>query len=106
MIKRKFGEALKSKIHEGQVNEVLCVRSSATNLCSLISAIYELEMPTFGGNASHRARLPAVWRSLFSRVVHELARRGDPVRFRNPLCRPGVDPKRPQDGSRGLFCTD
>ena len=49
MIKRKFGEALKSKSYEGQVNEVLC-KVIAHNICCLISAIYELglEMPQFG----------------------------------------------------------
>ena len=48
MIKRKFGEALKSKSYEGQVNEVLC-KVIAHNICCLISAIYELglEMPHF-----------------------------------------------------------
>jgi transposase len=48
MIKRKFGESLKSKSYQGQVNEVLC-KVVAHNLCCLISAIYELglEMPQF-----------------------------------------------------------
>jgi hypothetical protein len=49
MIKRKFGEALKCKSYEGQVNEVLC-KVICHNLCCLISAIHELglEMPMFG----------------------------------------------------------
>jgi transposase len=45
MIKRKFGEALKSKSYEGQVNEVLC-KVICHNLCCLISAVHELELPT------------------------------------------------------------
>lgn len=49
MIKRKFGEALRSKSYEGQVNEVLC-KVIGHSICCLISAMYELglEQPTFG----------------------------------------------------------
>jgi hypothetical protein len=49
MIKRKFGEALKSKSYEGQVNEVLC-KVVCHNICCLISAMHELNIqrPTFG----------------------------------------------------------
>jgi hypothetical protein len=48
MIKRKFGESLKSKSYEGQVNEVLC-KVICHNLCCLVSAVHELglEMPQF-----------------------------------------------------------
>jgi len=50
MIKRKFGESLKSKSYDGQANEVLC-KVICHNLVCLISAIYEigLEAPQFGG---------------------------------------------------------
>jgi transposase len=41
MIKRKFGEDLKSKSYEGQVNDVLC-KVICHNLCCVISAVYEL----------------------------------------------------------------
>lgn len=41
MIKRKFGDSLRSKSEVGQVNEVLC-KVIAHNLCCLISAIHEL----------------------------------------------------------------
>jgi hypothetical protein len=53
MIKRKFGEALKSKSYEGQVNEVLC-KVICHNLCCLISAVYELGLavPQFGHAAN------------------------------------------------------
>jgi len=49
MIKRKFGEALKPKSYEGQVNEVLC-KVIAHNLCCLITAVHELglAMPQTG----------------------------------------------------------
>ena len=43
MIKRKFGEALKSKSYEGQVNKVLC-KVIAHNLCCPITAMYELRL--------------------------------------------------------------
>jgi transposase len=45
MIKRKFGESLKSKSETGQVNEVLC-KVIAHNLAVVISAIYELGLET------------------------------------------------------------
>jgi transposase len=41
MIKRKFGERLRSKSHTAQVNEVLC-KVLAHNICCLIQSIYEL----------------------------------------------------------------
>ncbi len=49
MIKRKFGESLKSKSFEGQVNEVLC-KVICHNIVVVISAIHELglEVPQFG----------------------------------------------------------
>jgi hypothetical protein len=37
-------EALKSKSYEGQVNEVLC-KVVCHNLCCVISAVHELELP-------------------------------------------------------------
>ncbi len=48
MIKRKFGDSLRSKSDTGMMNEVLC-KVIAHNLCCLISAIHEmgLEMPRF-----------------------------------------------------------
>jgi transposase len=48
MIKRKFGDSLRSKSTTGQVNEVLC-KVIAHNLCCLIAAIHEigLEAPVF-----------------------------------------------------------
>lgn len=52
MIKRKFGDSLRSKSDTGQMNEVLC-KVIAHNLCCLIAAIYELglEMPEFAAAA-------------------------------------------------------
>jgi transposase len=49
MIKRKFGDSLRSKSDVGQINEVLA-KVIAHNLCVIIASIYELglEMPTFG----------------------------------------------------------
>lgn len=41
MIKRKFGEKLRSKSHTAQVNEVLC-KILAHNLCCVIQSMYEL----------------------------------------------------------------
>ena len=41
MIKRKFGERLRSKHKTAQVNEVLC-KILCHNLCSLVQSIYEL----------------------------------------------------------------
>jgi transposase len=50
MIKAKFGDALRSKSDEGQVNEVLC-KVIAHNLCVLIACMYELglQVPSFAG---------------------------------------------------------
>jgi transposase len=44
MIKRKFGDSLRSKSDTGQVNEVLC-KVIAHNLCVLIACIHELGLP-------------------------------------------------------------
>ena len=41
MIKRKFGERLRSKTEAAQINEVLC-KVLCHNICCLISSIYEL----------------------------------------------------------------
>jgi transposase len=50
MIKGKFGDSVKSKVWDGQVNEVL-LKVLAHNICCLIAAIYELGInPTFGQN--------------------------------------------------------
>jgi transposase len=48
MIKRKFGDSLRSKSDRGQINEVLC-KVIAHNLCVLIACIHELgiEDPVF-----------------------------------------------------------
>ncbi len=48
MIKRKFGDSLRSKSETGQMNEVLC-KVIAHNLCVLIASIHELglQMPNF-----------------------------------------------------------
>ncbi len=48
MIKRKFGDSLRSKSDVGQMNEVLC-KVVAHNLCVLIASIHELglDVPTF-----------------------------------------------------------
>lgn len=48
MIKRKFGDNLRSKSDEGQMNEVLC-KVIAHNLCVLIACIHEmgLDVPEF-----------------------------------------------------------
>ena len=43
MIKRKFGERLRSKTETAQKNEVLC-KILAHNLCCLIQSIYELNI--------------------------------------------------------------
>lgn len=53
MIKRKFGDSLRSKSPVGQVNEVLC-KVIAHNLCVLIASIHELglETPSFGASAA------------------------------------------------------
>ena len=49
MIKRKFGDSLRSKSEVGQMNEILC-KVIAHNLCVLIASVHELglAMPTFG----------------------------------------------------------
>ena len=48
MVKRKFGDALRSKTADAMVNEALA-KLLAHNLCCLISAWYELNIdPTFG----------------------------------------------------------
>ena len=41
MIKAKFGDAVRSKSDEGQVNEVLC-KVLCRNICVLIQSIHEL----------------------------------------------------------------
>ena len=41
MIKGKFGDAVRSKSTEGQVNEVLC-KVLCHNICVLIQSIHEL----------------------------------------------------------------
>ncbi|HEX8176634.1 MAG TPA: transposase [Pyrinomonadaceae bacterium] len=41
MIKRKFGERLRSKTHTAQVNEVLC-KVLCHNLCCVVQSMYEL----------------------------------------------------------------
>lgn len=47
MIKRKFGERLRSKTDTAQVNEVLC-KILCHNVCCLTQPIYELGVePTF-----------------------------------------------------------
>lgn len=48
MIKRKFGDSLRSKSEVGQYNEILC-KVVAHNICVLIACIFEtgLEMPAF-----------------------------------------------------------
>lgn len=53
MIKRKFGDSLRSKSDTGQMNEVLC-KVIAHNLCCLIAAIHEIGLgePPFGPTAT------------------------------------------------------
>ena len=41
MIKRKFGERLRTRTPEARVNEVLC-KILCHNLCCLVQSIYEL----------------------------------------------------------------
>lgn len=49
MLKRKFGERLRSKTRTAQENEVLC-KVLAHNLCCVIQSMYELGIePEFGG---------------------------------------------------------
>jgi hypothetical protein len=51
MVKRKFGDALRSKTETAQVNETLA-KLLGHNLCCLISAWYELGIePVLGGTA-------------------------------------------------------
>jgi hypothetical protein len=48
MIKAKFGDAVRSKSHVGQLNEVLC-KVLCHNICVIIQGIYEFGItPTFG----------------------------------------------------------
>ena len=53
MIKRKFGDSLRSKSDVGQINEILC-KVVAHNLCVLIASIHELAIasPPFGSLSS------------------------------------------------------
>lgn len=43
MIKGKFGSALRSKSHTGQINEALC-KVLAHNICVLVQATHELSI--------------------------------------------------------------
>lgn len=45
MIKRKFGERLKSKTEKAQINELLC-KVLCHNLCCIVQSIYELGIET------------------------------------------------------------
>ena len=45
MIKRKFGEKLKSKTEKAQINELLC-KVLCHNLCCVVQSIYELGIET------------------------------------------------------------
>ena len=48
MMKAKFGDSVRSKSYEGQMNEVLC-KVICHNLCVLIHAMFELGIrPDFG----------------------------------------------------------
>ncbi len=50
MIKRKFGERLRSKIERAQINELLC-KVLCHNICVLVGSIYELKIePTLWAN--------------------------------------------------------
>jgi transposase len=52
MIKRKFGERLRTKTDVAQLNEVLC-KILCHNLCCVIQSMYELGVePTFGSETS------------------------------------------------------
>jgi transposase len=51
MIKRKFGERLRSKTHTAQINEVLC-KILAHNLCCVIQSMYELGIEPIFWNES------------------------------------------------------
>jgi hypothetical protein len=47
MVKAKFGERIRSKSYQAQVNEALC-KVLCHNICCLIQSIYELGIePTF-----------------------------------------------------------
>lgn len=51
MIKAKFGDAVRSKSHVGQLNEVLC-KVLCHNMCVIIQAIHELGIePIFGAES-------------------------------------------------------
>jgi transposase len=50
MIKRKFGERLRSKTDTAQINEVLC-KILAHNLCCVIQSMYELNIDVDFGAA-------------------------------------------------------
>jgi hypothetical protein len=51
MIKRKFGDSLKSKSEGGQYNEILC-KVIAHNICVLIACMYEIGLPMPEFNAA------------------------------------------------------
>jgi len=52
MIKRKFGERLRSKTEVAQINEVLC-KVLCHNICCLIQSMYELGLkPKFWSEAA------------------------------------------------------
>ncbi len=53
MIKRKFGDALRSKSQTGQFNEILC-KVIAHNICVLIAAVHEfgLSVPEFSSEVA------------------------------------------------------
>jgi transposase len=52
MIKRKFGECLRSKTTTAQTNEVLC-KILAHNLCCVIQSMYELGIDVNFAGDSH-----------------------------------------------------
>jgi transposase len=52
MIKRKFGDALRSKTQRAQINEALC-KILCHNICCLIEAMFELRLkPKFYAQAA------------------------------------------------------
>jgi hypothetical protein len=63
MIKRKFGDHVRSKSRQGQINEVLC-KVIAHNLCVLVACIHEigLPVPTFGSAADSELRAASIVR--------------------------------------------
>ena len=64
MVKRKFGDSVRSKTDTAMMNEVLC-KLLAHNICCCIAAWYELGIePVFGGQPDEG---PAVLR--FGRPV-------------------------------------